>query len=168
MKEKKARVEDALNATRAAVEEGVVPGGGVALLRCLPALEKAKVPDDDEVRSPRSSCVPSRSPFARSLRTPDSKAPSWWKGQGKEGGLRLPSGHGRVRGHVRRRDHDHHQKSPAWLSRTPPPFGLMLTTEAMVAEVPKKKGAGMPPMPPGGGDAPRHGWNGWNGRHGHG
>jgi chaperonin GroEL len=40
MKEKKARVEDALHATRAAVEEGIVPGGGVALLRCIPALEK--------------------------------------------------------------------------------------------------------------------------------
>ena len=40
MKEKKARVEDALNATRAAVEEGIVPGGGVAYLRCLKALEK--------------------------------------------------------------------------------------------------------------------------------
>ncbi len=43
MKEKKARVEDALNATRAAVEEGIVPGGGVALVRCLPALEKIKI-----------------------------------------------------------------------------------------------------------------------------
>jgi chaperonin GroEL len=40
MKEKKARVEDALNATRAAIEEGIVPGGGVALLRCQPALDK--------------------------------------------------------------------------------------------------------------------------------
>ena len=40
MKEKKARVEDALNATRAAVEEGIVPGGGVAYLRCLPSLAK--------------------------------------------------------------------------------------------------------------------------------
>jgi chaperonin GroEL len=40
MKEKKARVEDALNATRAAVEEGIVPGGGVALVRCLAALRK--------------------------------------------------------------------------------------------------------------------------------
>jgi chaperonin GroEL len=43
MKEKKARVEDALNATRAAVEEGIVPGGGVALVRCLAALEKMKI-----------------------------------------------------------------------------------------------------------------------------
>ena len=46
MKEKKARVEDALNATRAAVEEGIVPGGGVALLRTLPALEKLDLPGD--------------------------------------------------------------------------------------------------------------------------
>jgi chaperonin GroEL len=43
MKEKKARVEDALNATRAAVEEGIVPGGGVALVRCIKALEKVEV-----------------------------------------------------------------------------------------------------------------------------
>jgi len=43
MKEKKARVEDALNSTRAAVEEGIVPGGGVALLRCIPAFENVKV-----------------------------------------------------------------------------------------------------------------------------
>jgi chaperonin GroEL len=48
MKEKKARVEDALHATRAAVEEGIVPGGGVALLRCLSALEKLKLKDEDE------------------------------------------------------------------------------------------------------------------------
>jgi len=49
MKEKKARVEDALHATRAAVEEGVVPGGGVALLRCIPALEKIKLEHDQQV-----------------------------------------------------------------------------------------------------------------------
>ncbi|NTV37949.1 MAG: chaperonin GroEL, partial [Anaerolineales bacterium] len=47
MKERKARVEDALNATRAAVEEGVVPGGGVALLRCIPALAKVKLEGAD-------------------------------------------------------------------------------------------------------------------------
>ena len=48
MKEKKARVEDALHATRAAVEEGIVPGGGVALLYCQRTLEKVKAPDEDE------------------------------------------------------------------------------------------------------------------------
>jgi len=48
MKEKKARVEDALHATRAAVEEGIVPGGGVALLRCLGAIDTVKPENDDE------------------------------------------------------------------------------------------------------------------------
>jgi chaperonin GroEL len=48
MKEKKARVEDALHATRAAVEEGIVPGGGVALLWCQKSLDKVKGTDDDE------------------------------------------------------------------------------------------------------------------------
>jgi chaperonin GroEL len=49
LKEKKARVEDAMHATRAAVEEGIVPGGGVALLRCIPALEKLKLQDDEAI-----------------------------------------------------------------------------------------------------------------------
>ncbi len=49
MKEKKARVEDALHATRAAVEEGIVPGGGVALLRCLPAIEKMNLEGDQQI-----------------------------------------------------------------------------------------------------------------------
>jgi chaperonin GroEL len=49
LKEKKARVEDAMHATRAAVEEGIVPGGGVALLRCIPALEKLKLQEDEAV-----------------------------------------------------------------------------------------------------------------------
>ncbi|MCD6134420.1 MAG: chaperonin GroEL [Candidatus Omnitrophica bacterium] len=49
MKEKKARVEDALHATRAAVEEGIVPGGGVALIRTLPALEKLSLEGDERI-----------------------------------------------------------------------------------------------------------------------
>jgi len=49
LKEKKARVEDAMHATRAAVEEGIVPGGGVALLRCIPAIEKIKVDEDEAI-----------------------------------------------------------------------------------------------------------------------
>jgi chaperonin GroEL len=48
MKEKKARVEDALNATRAAVEEGIVPGGGTALIRCLDVLDNITTDDEDE------------------------------------------------------------------------------------------------------------------------
>jgi chaperonin GroEL len=49
MKEKKARVEDAMHATRAAVEEGIVPGGGVAFIRALPALEKLKLEGDEQI-----------------------------------------------------------------------------------------------------------------------
>ncbi|MCD6539534.1 MAG: chaperonin GroEL [Candidatus Omnitrophica bacterium] len=49
MKERKARVEDALHATRAAVEEGIIPGGGIALIRALPALEKLKLEGDEQV-----------------------------------------------------------------------------------------------------------------------
>ena len=48
MKEKKARVEDALNATRAAIEEGIVPGGGVALVRAQKALDGLKLPADEQ------------------------------------------------------------------------------------------------------------------------
>src|SRR6202166_3328647 len=49
LKEKKARVEDAMHATRAAVEEGIVPGGGVALLRCIPALDKLRLHEDEAI-----------------------------------------------------------------------------------------------------------------------
>ncbi|HLW79998.1 MAG TPA: chaperonin GroEL [Terriglobia bacterium] len=49
MKEKKARVEDAMHATKAAVEEGIVPGGGVALVRCIPVLEKLKAEGDEQI-----------------------------------------------------------------------------------------------------------------------
>lgn len=48
MKEKKARVEDALNATKAAVEEGIVPGGGTAYIRCLSVLEDLKVDGEEQ------------------------------------------------------------------------------------------------------------------------
>jgi chaperonin GroEL len=49
MKEKKARVEDALHATRAAVEEGIVPGGGVALINCIDAVEGLKLAGDEKI-----------------------------------------------------------------------------------------------------------------------
>ena len=70
MKEKKARVEDALHATRAAVEEGIVAGGGVALIRAQSALDDAQGHRRPEVRASTSSAAPSRSPSARSRRTP--------------------------------------------------------------------------------------------------
>ncbi len=75
MKEKKARVEDALNATRAAVEEGIVPGGGVALIRLsAPSTTSSSAPT--RPGAPRSSAAPARSPSARSRTTRASRARS--------------------------------------------------------------------------------------------
>ena len=77
MKEKKHRVEDALQATRAALEEGIVPGGGVALLNAADAVKKASTPSRaTSGRAPRSSSRRSRSRFASSRTTPASRAPS--------------------------------------------------------------------------------------------
>ena len=79
MKEKKARVEDAMHATKAAVEEGIVPGGGVALLRAAKALDtllKDKARRTTSGSASRSSAAPSRSRCAGSRRTPASRARS--------------------------------------------------------------------------------------------
>ena len=73
LKEKKARVEDAMHATRAAVEEGIVAGGGVALIRCIPALESSR-PKAMKPSASTSSSARSKSRFARSRTTPDLKA----------------------------------------------------------------------------------------------
>jgi chaperonin GroEL (HSP60 family) len=75
MKEKKARVEDALNATRAAVEEGIVPGGGVALVRTLPRWTRSKSKPTRNWVS-RWSCVPLKNPFVGSPAMPVMKAVS--------------------------------------------------------------------------------------------
>jgi chaperonin GroEL len=70
LKEKKHRVEDALSATRAAVEEGIVPGGGVALLNALPALDDVKTPAGDITTGVASCAWPSKRRCARSPKTP--------------------------------------------------------------------------------------------------
>ena len=66
MKEKKARVEDALHSTRAAVEEGVVPGGGVALVRAMQRIEDLKGANDDQAMGIQIACAPWKSRCARS------------------------------------------------------------------------------------------------------
>jgi chaperonin GroEL len=70
MKEKKARVEDALHATRAAVEEGIVPGGGVALLRARAALAGSRATTTTRTPASRSCCAPWSSRCAKSSPTP--------------------------------------------------------------------------------------------------
>ena len=108
MKEKKARVEDALHATRAAVEEGVVPGGGVALVRSIAGLDSAHWRDRGrELRASASCGAPLRSRCARSPTTPDTKAQSSsrnrrrWRGrvriQRPKRRIRRPRVHGRHR-----------------------------------------------------------------------
>ena len=77
MKEKKDRVEDALNATRAAVEEGIVPGGGTAFIRVAKVLSSVKPADDDELAGVDIIRRPLKNPCARLPTTPASKAPLW-------------------------------------------------------------------------------------------
>jgi chaperonin GroEL len=150
MKEKKARVEDALHATRAAVEEGIVPGGGVALLRTSGALEKLRVPDEEKwgVNIVR-----------RALEEPLRRIAM---NAGVEGAIALQKvkdGKGAFGFNAAAEEYEDLMKAgiidPTKVVRTALQnaasiAGLMLTTEAMVAEKPEEKSA-MPPMPPGGG-----------------
>jgi chaperonin GroEL len=142
MKERKARVEDALHATRAAVEEGIVPGGGVAYLRCLPALEKLKV-DGEQVFGVEIV----KHSLAEPLRKIASNA-------GLEGAVvvdKVRSGQGAFGLNARTETYEDLEKAgvidPTKVARTAlqnaaSVASLLLTTEAMVAEKPKKKGKG--------------------------
>ncbi len=148
MKEKKARVEDALNATRAAVEEGIVPGGGVALLRCLKALENAKATGEE-----KDGIVILKHALTEPLRQIACNA-------GKEGYVvlnKVMEGDGDF-GYNAQSDTFENLLAAGVLDPTKvvryalqnaaSVSGLMLTTEAMVAEKPEKKKE--PAMPPGG------------------
>ncbi len=148
MKEKKARVEDALNATRAAVEEGIVPGGGVALLRCLKALEKVKVTGEE-----KDGIAILTHALTEPLRQIAHNA-------GKEGYVvlnKVLEGDGDF-GYNAQSDTYEHLLAAGVIDPTKvvryalqnaaSVSGLMLTTEAMVAEKPEKKKE--PAMPPGG------------------
>jgi chaperonin GroEL len=100
MKERKARVEDALNATRAAVEEGIVPGGGVALLRASKALDSLKLSGDEATGVSRGA-DPADRPERRARGLGGGR-----EGQGLQGrGIRLRRGIERVRRHDTGRDH---------------------------------------------------------------
>ncbi|TMA13160.1 MAG: chaperonin GroEL [Deltaproteobacteria bacterium] len=150
MKEKKARVEDALHATRAAVEEGIVPGGGVALLRAAAALDKLKVHDDE-----RWGVNIIKRVLEEPLRRIAINA-------GVEGAIALQKvkeGKGSFGFNAATEEYEDLMKAgiidPTKVVRTALQnaasiAGLMLTTEAMVAEKPEERPA-MPPMPPGGG-----------------
>ena len=149
MKEKKARVEDALHATRAAVEEGIIPGGGVALLRAIPSLDKIKVDDEEAVgveimrralESPlRQICENAgveSSIIAQAIR--EGKDDYGYDARTGEyvnmfkAGIIDPTKVARVA-----------------VENACSIAGMILTTEAAVTELPEKDASAMPPMDPG-------------------
>jgi chaperonin GroEL len=150
MKEKKARVEDALNATRAAVEEGIVPGGGVAYLRCLPALEKMKLEGDkkigiDIVR--RALEEPIRQ-IANNAGQEGSVITE--KVKNEKGSFGFDASQDEYTDMIKAGIIDPTKVVRLALQNAASVASLMITTEATVAEKPEKK-APYPPMPPGGG-----------------
>jgi chaperonin GroEL len=151
MKEKKARVEDALNATRAAVEEGIVPGGGVVLLRALPALEKLRVSGDEKIGADI---------VRRALEEPIRQIA---ENAGAEGSIvvqRVREGSAAFGFNAETEEYEDMMSAgiidPTKVTRialqnAASIAGLMVTTECMVTEIPEKEKT--PPMPPhGGGD----------------
>ncbi|HUR45247.1 MAG TPA: chaperonin GroEL, partial [Candidatus Saccharimonadales bacterium] len=151
MKEKKARVEDALHATRAAVEEGIVPGGGVALIRCIPAVEALKLEDEDEqigveivkraIESPLRSLA-ANAGVEGSLVVQEVK-----RRKGNEG---YNVGTGVYEDLVKAGVVDPKKVTRSALQNASSIAGLLLTTECLITEVPEKE----KPAPAGGGHGP--------------
>jgi chaperonin GroEL len=150
MKEKKARVEDALNATRAAVEEGIVPGGGIALIRCIGVLAKLKLEGDEQLGVnivKRALEDPARQ-IANNAGLEGSVVVE--KVKEKTGAFGLNAETAQYEDLVKAGIIDPTKVVRFALQNAASVAALMLTTEAMVAEKPKEE-APMPPMPPGGG-----------------
>jgi chaperonin GroEL len=149
MKEKKARVEDALNATRAAVEEGIVPGGGIALLRCMAALDKLKLEGDEQLGVnivKRSLEDPARQ-IANNAGLEGSVVVEKVK-EGK-GAFGLNAETGQYEDLIKAGIIDPTKVVRFALQNAASVAALMLTTEAIVAEKPKKeKPLAAPGMPP--------------------
>jgi chaperonin GroEL len=150
MKEKKARVEDALNATRAAVEEGIVPGGGVAYLRCLPALEKLKLGGDKQIGVDlvkRALEEPIRQ-IANNAGQEGSVVTE--KVRNEKGAFGFDAAQDEYTDMIKAGIIDPTKVVRLALQNASSVASLMITTEALVAEKPERKPA-YPPMPPGGG-----------------
>jgi chaperonin GroEL len=153
MKEKKARVEDALNATRAAVEEGIVAGGGVAYLRCLPSLESAKLNGDEQLGLKiikRALEEPARQ-IANNAGEEGSVVVQKVKEQ--SGAFGFNADNGQFEDLIAAGVIDPTKVTRTALLNAASVSALMLTTECMIAEMPKedKGGPAMGGMPPGGG-----------------
>jgi chaperonin GroEL len=149
MKEKKARVEDALHATRAAVEEGIVPGGGVALLRAIPALDSLKVSGDEAigVEIVRKAC---EAPLRQLVDNAGLEGPIVVMEVKKaKGAIGYDVQNGTYVDMIKAGIIDPTKVTRYALQNAASISGLLLTTEAMITEIPEKKDA--PSMPPGGG-----------------
>jgi chaperonin GroEL len=142
MKEKKARVEDALHATRAAVEEGVVPGGGVALIRALAAIKGLKGANEDQnhgiVIAKRAMEAPLREIVANCGEEPSVVLNAVSAGKGNYG---YNAANGEYGDMVEFGILDPTKVTRTALQNAASIAGLMITTEAMVAEAPKKEAA---------------------------
>ncbi|PMZ99779.1 MULTISPECIES: chaperonin GroEL [unclassified Pseudomonas] len=148
MKEKKARVEDALHATRAAVEEGVVPGGGVALVRALAAIVDLKGDNEDQnvgiALLRRAVEAPLRQITANAGDEPSVVADKVKQGSGNFGYNAATGEYGDM---IEMGILDPAKVTRSALQAAASIGGLMITTEAMVADLPEDKpAAGMPDM----------------------
>jgi chaperonin GroEL len=149
MKERKARVEDALHATRAAVEEGVVPGGGVALLRTLSALDKLKGDNDDQNTGISITRRALQEPLRQIVENAGGEASvvvnKVMEGKGNFGFNAATGEYGDM---IQMGILDPTKVTRFALQNAASVAGLLITTEAMVAELPKeeKHGHGAPDM----------------------
>jgi chaperonin GroEL len=150
MKEKKARVEDALNATRAAVEEGIVPGGGVAYLRCLAMLEKMKLEGDQKIGVDivRKALEEPIRQIANNAGLEGSVVCE--KVKNEKGAFGFDASKDEYTDMIKAGIIDPTKVVRLALKNAASVASLMITTEALVAEKPEKK-APYPAMPPGGG-----------------
>jgi chaperonin GroEL len=149
MKEKKARVEDALHATRAAVEEGIVPGGGVALVRTAKVLEKLKGANDDQTVGIKILQRAIQEPLRQIVKNAGEEASVVLNkvAEGKDA-YGYNAANGTYGDLLELGIIDPAKVTRLALQNAASVAGLLLTTEAMVAELPKKD---EPAMPAGGG-----------------
>ena len=147
MKEKKARVEDALHATRAAVEEGVVPGGGVALLRAMPALDKIKGDNDDQNQGIKIARRAIEEPLRQIVKNSGGE-PSVVVNRVAEGkdNFGFNAATGEFGDMIELGILDPTKVTRTALQNAASVAGLLITTEAMVAELPKEEKPQMPDM----------------------
>ena len=148
MKERKARVEDALHATRAAVEEGIVAGGGVALLRCAKVIEALQLEGDEKIGSQivrRAIEYPIRMLCANAGVEPGVVTQKVFEGKGNFG---YNVATGEYEDLVKAGVVDPTKVTRTALQNASSIAGLLLTTECMITEIPEKKEA---PQAPGGG-----------------